>query len=65
MLRVPPSPRFSRLHCAPPDNKPEPAEIARCTEYLGEELACMPQVKAYLVLGGIALNALWPRVGGG
>ncbi|MGZ3704834.1 MAG: uracil-DNA glycosylase [Bdellovibrionota bacterium] len=50
-------------HCAPPDNKPFPAELARCSRYLDEELAVMTQAKVYLVLGGIALNALWPRVG--
>lgn len=50
-------------HCAPPDNKPLPAELARCGEFLEEELAAMSQAKVYLVLGGIALNALWPLLG--
>ena len=50
-------------HCAPPDNKPLPAELARCADYLVEELAAMSQAKVYLVLGGIALNALWPLLG--
>lgn len=47
-------------HCAPPDNKPLPAELKKCESYLREELALMDQVKIYLVLGGIALNSLWP-----
>jgi uracil-DNA glycosylase family 4 len=49
-------------HCAPPDNKPTPEEIARCAPFLAEELALLPQARVYLVLGGIALNALWPKV---
>jgi uracil-DNA glycosylase family 4 len=52
-------------HCAPPDNKPTPAELARCASYLREELAAMDQAEIYLVLGGIALNTLWPIVGAG
>lgn len=50
-------------HCAPPDNKPLPKELANCEEYLVEELAAMGQARIYLVLGGIALNALWPLLG--
>lgn len=52
-------------HCAPPDNKPLPEELKNCERYLVEELAAMKQAKVYLVLGGIALNALWPLVGEG
>lgn len=52
-------------HCAPPDNKPTPEELRRCGEFLREELSLLPHAKAYLVLGGIALNALWPYVSGG
>lgn len=52
-------------HCAPPDNKPSREELANCAPYLHEELAAMPQAKVYLVLGGIALDTLWPRVGSG
>lgn len=52
-------------HCAPPDNKPLPAELKNCETYLVEELKAMKQAKVYLVLGGIALNALWPLVGEG
>lgn len=52
-------------HCAPPDNKPLPAELKKCERYLVDELEAMPQAKVYLVLGGIALNTLWPLVGNG
>lgn len=50
-------------HCAPPDNKPLPEELGNCERYLREELALMSQARVYLVLGGIALNALWPLLG--
>lgn len=52
-------------HCAPPDNKPTPAEIDRCSRFLVGELALMKQARVYLVLGGIALNTAWPLLGGG
>lgn len=52
-------------HCAPPDNKPSPREIGNCAIYLEQELAAMPQAKVYLVLGGIALNALWGKIAPG
>jgi uracil-DNA glycosylase family 4 len=40
--------------CAPPANKPTPAEIARCREYLSREWALLKRVRAVLVLGRIA-----------
>ena len=52
-------------HCAPPDNKPLPGELGNCERYLREELALMSQAEVYLVLGGIALSALWPLLGEG
>lgn len=52
-------------HCAPPDNKPTPAEIEACSDYLVRELAALKKAKVYLALGGIALNALWPKIGNG
>jgi len=42
--------------CAPPANKPTPAEIARCREYLAREWALLPNLRAVLVLGRIALD---------
>jgi uracil-DNA glycosylase family 4 len=42
--------------CAPPANKPTPQEIARCREYLAREWALLPDVRAVLVLGRIALD---------
>jgi uracil-DNA glycosylase family 4 len=42
--------------CAPPANKPRPAEIARCREYLLREWALLNRVRAVLVLGRIAMD---------
>jgi uracil-DNA glycosylase len=41
--------------CAPPDNKPLPAEIANCSPYLEEELDLL-RPRAILALGAIAFN---------
>ncbi len=49
------------VRCAPPDNKPRPDELNRCSEnYLRPELALFPQARVYLALGQIALQGLWP-----
>ena len=42
--------------CAPPANKPTPAEIARCREYLAREWEVLRRVSAVLVLGRIAMD---------
>jgi uracil-DNA glycosylase family 4 len=42
--------------CAPPANKPTPAEVARCREYLAREWALLPRVRAVLVLGRVAMD---------
>src|SRR5436305_15111412 len=36
------------VRCAPPDNKPLPEEIERCTRYLEREIEQMKQVRVYL-----------------
>lgn len=46
-------------HCAPPDNKPTPAEIENCRPYLVDALDSMKSVEVYLALGGLAWNALF------
>jgi uracil-DNA glycosylase family 4 len=43
---------------APPANKPLPAEAANCREYLAREWALLPRLRAVLVLGRFALDAL-------
>lgn len=52
-------------HCAPPDNKPNPDELERCAPFLIRELEALKGAKVFLALGGIALNTVWPRIGGG
>lgn len=47
----------SPLHCVPPDNKPSREEILTCRSYLVRELALMPQARAVVVLGRIALDS--------
>jgi uracil-DNA glycosylase family 4 len=43
--------------CAPPNNKPLPAELAACQPYLEREIALLPTVRVVLVLGRIAFGA--------
>jgi len=42
------------VRCAPPDNKPLPAEFARCARYLRQELALLRRVRVVVTLGRIA-----------
>jgi len=44
------------LRCAPPANKPQPAELARCRPYFERELELL-RPRAILALGGIAMRA--------
>lgn len=39
------------VKCAPPDNKPTPAEFAACRPFLATELAALPKLKVVLCLG--------------
>jgi uracil-DNA glycosylase family 4 len=45
------------VRCAPPANKPLPAERDNCLSYAREELDLMPRVRVILCLGGIAWDA--------
>jgi uracil-DNA glycosylase family 4 len=42
------------VRCVPPENKPLPAEIAACRDYLAATLAEMPRLSAIVALGRIA-----------
>ncbi|MDE3197102.1 MAG: uracil-DNA glycosylase [Acidobacteriota bacterium] len=44
-------------HCAPPDNKPTPAELRKCRRFLDRELELLSGLKAVVVLGRIAMDA--------
>ena len=46
------------VRCVPPQNRPEPAEIAACGRFLAAEIARLPHLKAILALGAIAHNAV-------
>ena len=45
-------------HCAPPDNKPLPQEIANCRPYLVQHLQVLPNVQVILALGKIAFDGV-------
>jgi len=42
------------VRCAPPENKPTPAEIALCRPFLNSRLAALPKLKVLIALGAIA-----------
>lgn len=43
-------------HCAPPDNKPSPAEVAACRPYLERELELLSDVRVVVALGRLAFD---------
>jgi len=45
------------VRCAPPDNKPLPAELANCAEFTFRELAALKNLKVVVALGKIAFDA--------
>ena len=47
------------VRCAPPDNKPTPAEIVACHPHLVAEAAALPRVKVIVALGRIGFDATW------
>jgi uracil-DNA glycosylase family 4 len=46
------------VRCVPPENKPVPAEINTCRQFLIAEIAEMPKLRAILALGQIAHNSV-------
>jgi len=46
------------VRCVPPENKPEPKEIAACRAFLAAEIGAMPNLAAVLALGAIAHQAV-------
>ena len=46
------------VRCVPPQNKPEPAEIRACNDFLRAEIAAMPRLRVILALGLIAHQAV-------
>ncbi len=49
---------INAVRCVPPQNRPEPAEIAACRRFLVADLTALPHVTAILALGAIAHNAV-------
>jgi uracil-DNA glycosylase family 4 len=45
------------VRCAPPQNKPTPAEVAACLDHLEAEVAALPHVTVVVALGKIAWDA--------
>ncbi|MFN2444789.1 MAG: uracil-DNA glycosylase [Vicinamibacterales bacterium] len=45
------------VRCAPPDNKPAPAEITTCLDHLDAELTQLPNLRVVVALGRIAWDA--------
>ena len=51
------------VRCVPPQNKPEPREIAACRRFLSGEIAALPQLRGFLALGAIAHAAVLVALG--
>ena len=49
------------VRCAPPDNKPTPAEVDTCLVHLESEVQALPHLQLVVVLGRIAFDA-WRRL---
>jgi uracil-DNA glycosylase family 4 len=46
------------VRCVPPENKPLPAEINTCRDFLKETIAEMPKLRVLVALGQIAHNSV-------
>lgn len=53
------------VRCAPPANKPTPAEREACAPYLAAELRVLEQARVLIALGAFAYEALWRLEEGG
>ena len=47
------------VRCAPPQNKPTPAERDTCAGWFDAELGLLPNAKVFVVLGQYGYHALW------
>ena len=50
---------FAAVRCAPPDNKPTPAERDTCAPWLHRELRLLPRLRVVVALGAFAWAAYW------
>ncbi|MBC6461111.1 uracil-DNA glycosylase [Actinomadura sp. HBU206391] len=54
---------LAAVRCAPPDNKPTPAERNTCLPWLAREIVeTADSVRVIVVLGGFAWQAIWPAL---
>ncbi len=51
------------VHCAPPQNKPMPAEVVACRPFLDRELALLPEARVFVALGRIGYDATCAMLG--
>jgi uracil-DNA glycosylase len=55
---------FAAVRCAPPDNKPTPAERDTCAPWLRREMELIrPTLRVVVALGAFAWASLWPALG--
>jgi uracil-DNA glycosylase family 4 len=54
---------IAAAHCAPPDNKPAPQEIANCRPYFVQHLRLLKRVRVILALGKIAFDSVLATLG--
>ncbi len=53
----------TRVRCVPPENKPTPAEINTCRDFLVPTIAEMPRLRAIVALGRIAHETVVKALG--
>jgi uracil-DNA glycosylase family 4 len=51
------------VRCAPPGNKPTPAEEAMCRPFLAERMAALPRLKVIVTLGDVARRNVFKALG--
>jgi uracil-DNA glycosylase len=54
----------SALRCAPPKNKPTPAQLERCAPHLAAELRALGQLRVVVGLGAIGTRAAYRALSG-
>ncbi len=52
------------VRCLPPENKPTPAEIRTCRDFLIAEIDAMPSLRAIMALGRVAHESVVATLGG-
>ena len=53
------------VKCAPPANKPAPAERDACMPFMRRELEALATLRVVVVLGGFAHQVMWRELGSG